>query len=327
MSIVSMHRLVLPSALTLTIAHRRGGRDRGLEADARPRGRGADAVAAIERRRPVHARGERVEHALDRRILHDRAGRLRAAFAQDVAAAEFDRVDAELARDQIGVALIGPDELRNAEAAQRARRRAVGVELERIDAHVLDVVRPRRGEARFLRDARADIGIGAAVPPDVAFARDDAAVLGHAALDAERRGMLGDDVELLLHGERDLHRPAHDQRQRRHQRLELDVDLGAEAAAEERHLHAHARLRPAEQARDLDAHEGRRLRRGVDDERPARPARRPRRTARAARAWTCWVLKRVLEHMIGRRHGGRGVAAAQLIVERDVGVPCGRRDA
>ena len=84
------------------------------------------------------------------------------------------------------------------------------------------------------------------------------------ALDAERRRVLGDVVELLLHGERDLDRAAHEQRQRRCQRLELDVDLGAESAAEERDLHPHAVLRPAEQARDLAAHEGRRLRRGMD---------------------------------------------------------------
>ncbi len=32
-------------------------------------------------------------------------------------------------------------------------------------------------------------------------------------------------------------------------------------------------------------------------------------------------LEGVLEHVVGRRHGGLGVAAAQMIVERDVGIP------
>src|SRR3981081_946509 len=49
--------------------------------------------------------------------------------AQNIRAAERERIDAERARDQVGVALIGPDQLRNAEAAQCASRRPVGIEL------------------------------------------------------------------------------------------------------------------------------------------------------------------------------------------------------
>ncbi len=247
MSTVPMHRLVLPSALTLTSATDVVGAIEALKPIATPRPRrttplprsnGADQLmraASVSSTRSIAASRIGVPVACgrpSRRMLR---------------AAELDRVDAERARDQVGVALVGPDQLRNAEAAQRAGRRPVGVELERIDADVLDVVGACRREAGFLRDARTDVGVGAAVPPDVAFARDDAAVLGHAAPDPERGRMLGDDVELLLHGERDLDRPAHDQRQRRHQRLELDVDLGAEAAAEIGHLHAHARS-PASRA-------------------------------------------------------------------------------
>ena len=62
---------------------------------------------------------------------------------KQVLAPELDRVDAELARDQVGVALVGPDELRDAEAAQRARRGQVGVERVRIDR-----ARPRRRRGR-----------------------------------------------------------------------------------------------------------------------------------------------------------------------------------
>ena len=76
--------------------------------------------------------------------------------------------------------------------------------------------------------------------------------------------MLGDRVETLFHGQRDLDRPAREHRQRHRQRLQLDIELGAEAAAEIRHLHAHAVLGPAEQAGDLDAHEGGALRGGDD---------------------------------------------------------------
>src|SRR6202043_398380 len=120
-------------------------------------------------------------------ILHRRAAGLRPALAQNVLAAEFDRIDAELARDQVGVALVGPDQLRNAKTAQRAGRRAVGVERIGIDADIVDVVGAGRGEAGFLRHPRADIRIGAAVPEHLAGARDHLAVLVDAALDAERR--------------------------------------------------------------------------------------------------------------------------------------------
>src|SRR5262249_56756799 len=91
-----------------------------------------------------------------------------------------------------------PDGWGMPEAAQRARRRQVGVERVRIDVRVADIVGAGRGEARFLRDAWTDVGIGAAVPPHFAFARGDAAVLD-AALDAESARMLGERVELLLH--------------------------------------------------------------------------------------------------------------------------------
>src|SRR6185436_16145885 len=100
---------------------------------------------------------------------------------------------------EIGVALIGPDELRNAEAPERARGRTIRVDLVGIDAHVVDVVGTGGGESRFLRDARTDIRIGAAIPIDIAFARDDASVLRDAAFDPEGRGVLGDGVELLFH--------------------------------------------------------------------------------------------------------------------------------
>jgi hypothetical protein len=130
--------------------------------------------------------------------------------------------------------------------------------------HVVDIVGTGRAEARLLRHARTDIGEGAAVPPHLALARGDAPFFVDAALDTQRRRVFGDGVELLFHRERNLHRPARDQRKRRHQRLELDVELGAETAAEIRHLDAHLVLGPAEQARDLDSHERRPLRGGVD---------------------------------------------------------------
>ena len=125
--------MALPSAATLTIATEVVGEIEALKPIATPRPRRSVPLPRSNGALQFMRCGERIEHRGDRGVLHRRAGRLRAALAQDVLAAELDRVDAELARDQVGVALIGPHQLRNAEAAQRAGRRAVGVELVGID--------------------------------------------------------------------------------------------------------------------------------------------------------------------------------------------------
>ena len=222
------------------------------------------------------------------------------------------------------MALIGPHELRDAEAAQRTRRRPVGVERRGIDIDVLDVVRPRRCETGFLRYARADIGIGAAVPPDLAFPARDAAVRVDGTADAERVGVLGDGVELLLHGLRHPHRTTHQHRQRQGQRLHLDVDLCPEPAAKMACAHPHITLRPAEQARHLVAHEGWALRRGMDrhpvvTEIGDGDHRLEGRMHRLLRA------EGMLEDVRRVGEGPVRVAEPQMEVERDVGVPLARQ--
>src|SRR5262249_56185979 len=99
-------------------------------------------------------------------------------------------------------------------------------------------------KARLLRHSRPDVGVGAAVPIHLAFARGDAAALVDAGLDAAGAGMAGDGVELLLHGERDLDRPPRDHGERGRERFPLDVELRAEAAAEIGPLAAHPCLPP-----------------------------------------------------------------------------------
>ncbi len=263
----------------------------------------------IEGRVPIEPLGDGVEHLLDCHVLQDGAGGVRAAGAQQVLLAEVERIALKRTRDHIGVALIGPHQLRDAEAAQGAGRRQIGVERVGIDRNVIDVVGARRGETRFLRHPRADVGKGAAVPPHVAFARHDLAVLVDAGLDAERARMLGDGVEHLVHGERDFHRSPRQHRQRYCHRFQLDVELAAVAAAEIGHLHTHAVFRPAEQAGDFGAHEGRALRGGGDggavilvvgdsDQRLERQMQHLLR------------LEGVLEHLRGGGEGLVGVAAA-----------------
>ena len=63
---------------------RGGRRDHRLERDREAAAAPHRAVAAVERRLPVEPLGDAVEHLLDRGVLQDGAGRLRAAVAQDV---------------------------------------------------------------------------------------------------------------------------------------------------------------------------------------------------------------------------------------------------
>src|SRR5262249_42703701 len=144
------------------------------------------AAAAVEGLAPVEPFRHAGERALVLGVLDDLAGGMWPALAHDVLPAELERVELERARDHVGVALVAPHQLRDSEAAQRTRRRKVGIERVGIDRDVLDVVGTRRGEARLLRYPRPDVGIGAAVPIDLAFARRDAAVLVDGGLDAER---------------------------------------------------------------------------------------------------------------------------------------------
>src|SRR4030095_11432207 len=104
-----------------------------------------------------------------------------------------------------------------------------------------------------------------------------------------------------------------------YQRLELDVELRAEAAAEEWRAHADPVLRPAEQARDLDPHERRTLGRGGDRQR-IRPRFRHRYERLERGMHDLLGAERVLEDVIGGGKRFLGVATAQVIVERDVGV-------
>src|SRR5205823_14271273 len=124
-------------------------------------------------------------------------------------------------RDHVGTALEGPGGRWNAKSTQGARGGNIREERVGIDGDILDVVRPRRYEARLVRDARADVGVGAAVPEHLALTRRDAPALVDARFDPERAGVLRDLVELLFHCQRNLDRSPREQRERGHQRLEL----------------------------------------------------------------------------------------------------------
>ena len=129
--------------------------------------------------------------------------------------------------------------------------------------------------------------------------------------------MARDHEELLFHGQSDLDGAFDEKRQRGHERFELDVELAAEPAAEMRNLDAHAVLGPAEKPGDLDTDERRILR--------GRVQRQPtvRRIADGderlhGRVHALLRLERVLENMIRRCKSRLDIAAAKLVVERDI---------
>ena len=117
---------------------------------------------------------------------------------------------------------------------------------------------------------------------------------------------------------RDLHRPTHDHGERGRKRFELDVELAAKPAAEIGHLDADAVLRPAQEARDLGAHERGPLRAGVDGDAALLPIRN-RRERLEREVQDFLGPEGVLEHMRGGGECLLDVAATQLEVERDIG--------
>ena len=84
-------------------------------------------------------------------------------------------------------------------------------------------------------------------------------------------------------------------------------------------LHAHAIFGPPQQPRDLDPHERRHLRGRVKRQRVFVQLRQADERLQR-RVGDRLGAKRMLEHALGRRKGRVNIAAAQLIVERDVGV-------
>jgi hypothetical protein len=64
-----------------------------------------------------HSLQHLVHHLLDRRVLQDLSGRMRAALMHDVFPAELHRVHVQRAGHHVGVAFVGPHQLRHAEAA------------------------------------------------------------------------------------------------------------------------------------------------------------------------------------------------------------------
>ena len=99
------------------IGDRGGGRDHRLDGDGDAATAAQGASAAVEGLGPIQPLRHAVERALVLGVFQDLAGGVRTAFAQDVLAPEFERIDLERPRDHVGVALIGPHQLLNTKTA------------------------------------------------------------------------------------------------------------------------------------------------------------------------------------------------------------------
>ena len=105
------------------------------------------------------------------------------ADPQRVAQAELERIDAELAGEVVHQRLVGDRRLGHAEAAERARRRAVGVDRAAGAQDRADRVRTHRMDRDAVGDGRAPRGVGAGVEVGVDGGGGEASV----GVGAERR--------------------------------------------------------------------------------------------------------------------------------------------
>src|SRR5207244_13279552 len=101
-------------------------RDRALAPSARTRAqRDPSAVTAAARRVPPGLAPQRREHLVRRRVVPHVALDIDLAATDGVALAELERVEPQLARDEVDVGLGREPVLRVARPAGRARRRLV----------------------------------------------------------------------------------------------------------------------------------------------------------------------------------------------------------
>ena len=131
----------LPSALTLTMATEVVGEITALMAMREAAAAFDDARAAVERLPTSRIRSatwsSTASSGASLRMVPVACGRpLRSTFLRRNSTGSM----LQRPRHHVGVALVGPDELRHAEAAQRAGRRHVGVERVGVDRDVVDVV-------------------------------------------------------------------------------------------------------------------------------------------------------------------------------------------
>ncbi len=160
-------------------------------------------------------------------------GRPLVAVPQEVATAQLDRVDLELAGDLVHVLLEGPGDGRRARGADGARGLGVRVHAQAEEVDVRDAVRPREEHHGELGDQRLVGRVGPVLRHHAAAAGDDRPVAHDAGLelDDHRLAAMVRCQEFLASREDDLDGPAGGTGERRDLGLEMALALGPEAAA------------------------------------------------------------------------------------------------
>ena len=113
-----------------------------------------------------------IEQLIEVHVAQLFAGGKNIAVAQQIFAPDGNRIEAQPLGDHIHLTLVGPDRLRHAEAAQRARRHEVGPNRVGVNVHMRNFIRPRHGRAAVARHHRADVAVGAGVKMRRHLARD-----------------------------------------------------------------------------------------------------------------------------------------------------------
>ena len=176
-----------------------------------------EPVAAVEH--VVHAGPAGAQHGIAR--------------LDDVAAAQLERVDAELRASSSIADFDREQRLRQAVAAKGAGRHRVGVDGDGVDLLVRAIVDAERFAAGVKQHRAGMVAVGAGVGEHVELQRGQLAVPVGAGLDrdAHRMPRRGGD-ELLLAGEFELDRPPGPERGQRENVLDEHLLLAAEAAAD-----------------------------------------------------------------------------------------------
>ncbi len=247
--------------------------DEQAAADAAQLAGFARRAAARRKARPISLRLGRGQQARKIRAVEARAGRRAVRhlrLADDVAAAQFQRIDLQLGRDFVDQALDDVVGFRPARAAIGIGRRGVGDDLPVTAIHRLDGIGAGADELAVQRIGQYAGGrqISARVAQPLGAQRQELAFAVVSELAAQRDGaavVIGE--EILRAGGQPLHRALEHLRQMQHDRiLRKRRGARAEGAADIDHAHAHAIRRNAGHDREIVAERGRALVGAIDVE-------------------------------------------------------------
>ena len=160
--------------------------------------------------------------------------------------------DANLARQQIQIALHGEAGLRDAKPAESARRNVVGVNGAAFDIDVVNLIGPRGVRASALQHRAAQRGVRAGIGHQAHAHGSQLTVFVASGGAIDFHGMaLGMDAQAFVAAQRELHRPPTMPGQKRRVMLHRHIFLAAKSSADKFTDDAHLFARDAEHAHNL----------------------------------------------------------------------------